>query len=166
MLQPTRRRTMAPRGQTPIQKAWDRHERLSVIGAVSVSPGRRRLGFYFQVLPANIDADDTEWFLQAMHRYFRHQVTLVWDRYSIHRSAALRMKRKHPEWFDFEWLPTYAPELNPVEQCWNHTKHAQLANFVPENVKHLEEAVHAGMNRQSQNQTLLRSCFRYAKLKL
>ena len=34
MLQPVRRRTWAPSGQTPIQKAWDRHERLSAIGII------------------------------------------------------------------------------------------------------------------------------------
>ena len=32
MLQPLRRRTWAPRGQTPVQYAWDRHDRFSVLG--------------------------------------------------------------------------------------------------------------------------------------
>ena len=33
MLQPLRRRTWAPSGQTPLQDAWDRHDRLSVVGS-------------------------------------------------------------------------------------------------------------------------------------
>lgn len=166
MLQPLRRRTLAPRGRTPIQAAWDRHDRRSVIGAVSVSPKRSRLGFSFQVLPENICTENLELFLEAMHQFFRHQVTLVWDRYSVHRSVARRMQKAHPHWFDFEWLPAYAPELNPTEQCWNHTKYADLANFIPKHVKHLEKAVAAAMTKQSQNQKLLRSFFKHAKLPL
>jgi hypothetical protein len=36
MLQPVRRRTWAPSGQTPYHDAWDRHERLRVVGLTAV----------------------------------------------------------------------------------------------------------------------------------
>jgi hypothetical protein len=58
MLQPTRRRTWAPAGQTPIQKVWDRHDRLSGIGAVSVTPNRHHLAFYFQLFRENVATED------------------------------------------------------------------------------------------------------------
>lgn len=166
MLQPVRRRTWSPRGQTPVQSAWDRHDRLTVIGAVTLSPRRQRLGFYFQVLSDNARTDEFEWFLEQMHRHYRHQVTLVWDRYSAHRSAAKRFQQAHPDWFDVEWLPGYAPELNPVEQAWNHTKHAELPNFIPKHVDHLERKVTTTMKKNSKNQKLLRSFFKYCKLTL
>ena len=51
MLTPTVRRTFAPRGQTPLIKSWDRHDRISAISAVTVSPKRRRLGLYFHLMP-------------------------------------------------------------------------------------------------------------------
>jgi hypothetical protein len=38
MLTPTVRRTLAPRGQTPILKTWDRHVRISAISCITVSP--------------------------------------------------------------------------------------------------------------------------------
>lgn len=56
-------------GDTPVQKAWDRHDRISAIGAVSVTADLRRLGFYFQLLRQNITADDLVGFLMAMHAY-------------------------------------------------------------------------------------------------
>jgi len=31
----------------------------------------------------------------------------------------------------FEYLPSYSPELNPVEQCWQMMKNVFMANFVP-----------------------------------
>jgi DDE superfamily endonuclease len=30
-----------------------------------------------------------------------------------------------------EWLPGYAPELNPVEYIWGYWKHHELPNFCP-----------------------------------
>jgi hypothetical protein len=49
-LQPFVRRTWAPKGQTPVLLADDRHKG-SVIGGVSVSPQTSRLGFYFATEP-------------------------------------------------------------------------------------------------------------------
>ena len=166
MLQPVRRRTWAPRGQTPLHNAWDRHDRLSAIGAISVSPKAHRLVLYFQLLAHNVRAEDMLWFLGEMHRYFGHKIILVWDRSGVHRCAAAYFENFHPEWFQFEWLPAYAPELNPVEQCWNHTKYHDLSNFIPKDLSHLETAVSETIARQSRNPPLLRSFFKYSKLKL
>jgi len=166
MLQPLRRRTWAPSGQTPSQDAWDRHDRLSVIGLINVSPSQRRLSLFFQVLRENVTADDMVWFLQQLHDYHRQKVIVIGDRSSVHRSAAAYFKTQHPDWFEFEELPSYAPELNPVEECWNHTKYTDLPNFIPDDVDHLYTAVTEAIDNQRDNQTLLRSFFEYAKLPL
>jgi hypothetical protein len=166
MLQPVCRRTWSPSGKTPIQYAWDRHDRLSAIGLIGVSPIRRHLSLYFQLLTQNVDTGDTVWLLRQLHRHYRHKVVMVWDRWSVHRSAAAYFQRHHPTWFDFEWLPAYAPDLNPVEQFWNHTKYTDLANFIPDDLNHLQTAVNESFQEQSQDQVLLRSFFAYSKLKL
>ncbi|MCA9167684.1 MAG: transposase [Planctomycetales bacterium] len=49
-LQPVNRRTWAPRGVTPIQRAWGTYDRLSIIGAVTLSPQRQRIGLPFRNL--------------------------------------------------------------------------------------------------------------------
>jgi hypothetical protein len=46
-LTPTVRRRFAPRGETPIPKSWDHHDRITALSAVTVSPKQRRLGQYF-----------------------------------------------------------------------------------------------------------------------
>jgi hypothetical protein len=58
LLQPLNRRTWALRGETPIQYASARHDRLSVIGAVTLSPQRRRISTYWQFYDGNIVATD------------------------------------------------------------------------------------------------------------
>jgi transposase len=35
-------------------------------------------------------------------------------------------------------LPPYAPDLNPVEAVWQHSKHAELATYIPEDVADLD----------------------------
>ena len=93
MLTPTVRRTLAPRGKTPILKSWDRHDRISAISAVTVSPKRRRLGLYFRLLPddANAHGEDTVAFLEQLRRHIRGPMTILWDRGQIHdRSRVVR----------------------------------------------------------------------------
>ncbi|MFC1782765.1 transposase [Planctomycetota bacterium] len=65
---------------------------------------------------------------------------------------------------DVEWLPAYAPELNPVEQIWNYGKYSQLANFILEDVDHLAFMLNKSLNHQAKQKDLLRSFFHCAKL--
>jgi len=166
MLQPTVRRTWAPRGRTPILKSYDRRDRLSAISALTVSPERRRLGLYFDILDHNVKADDFEAFVDHLLRRVRRPIILVLDRYSVHRAAAKRLQARHGRRIEIEWLPAYAPELNPDEQVWNHTKYADLANFVPDDVLHLGQSVADSLRDQRSQQALLRSYFKHAKLSL
>lgn len=164
MLQPVRRRTWAPCGRTPVQYAWDRHDRRSVIGAIGVSPGWRKARLYFQLLNHNVRSDDMIWYLTEMHRHLRRKITLVWDRSKVHRAAAKYFEREHPNWFQFEWLPAYAPELNPAEQIWNHAKYSDLANFIPDDVQHLDRELTKSLKRQQQSSNLLHSFIQHAGL--
>lgn len=166
MLQPVVRRTWAPRGQTPIQHSWDRRDRLSAVSAITVSPRRRRLGLYFDLADHNIRTDDFETFVVAMLRRLRRPIILVMDRWQVHRAAARRLLRRFPRGVEIEWLPAYAPELNPVEQVWNRTKYTDLANYLPDDLLSLGQAVAASLRSTRSQTTLLRSFFRHCRLGL
>jgi transposase len=166
MLQPHRRRSWAPKGQTPIQRSWDRHDRLSVISAITLSPKRKRLGLCFDIFDRNITTDEFEVFIERLLRRRRGGVTLVMDRWQVHKCAAKRLSKRYGRRLRIEWLPAYAPELNPAEQVWNRTKCVDLANFVPENALTLGRAVAHSIRRTATQLRLLRSFFQYAKLGL
>ena len=166
MLQPVCRRTWAPRGQTPIQHAWDRHDRLSTIAAITLSPERQRLGLFFQIRAHNIRGPDMVGFLRALHRQLGRPIILVWDRYSVHRSAWRQLREASCKWLHVEWLPGYAPDLNPVEAIWSHTKYSDLANYVPADADELLDAVGDSLNDLHYDQKLLRSFFAWAELPL
>ena len=166
MLQPVVRRTWAPKGKTPIHYSWSRHERLSAISAVTLSPLGCRFGIYFQIHHQNIRFGEVVAFLKLLHRHLGRKFILVLDRYSVHRKALRLLKEEHHSWLDVEWLPPYAPELNPVEPLWNHSKYVDLANFIPAGIEDLYEAVDASISSTKSNSALVRSFFHYAKLKL
>ena len=162
LLQPLRRRTWAPSGQTPVQYAWDRHDRWSVLGALSLAPWALRIGVYFQLYDHNIHAVDVVDFVQQLHRQLGRHLILVWDRWSVHRAAAKQLATF--PWLEIEYLPSYAPELNPVEAMWNHTKYSDLANFVPQDAEQLGTSITDSLNHQRRDAQLKSSYFRYAKL--
>jgi transposase len=162
MLQPLVRRTWAPRGKTPIHRSWDRHDRLSVISAITVSPRRRRLKLYFTIHSGNIRAPEATRFIRSVRRQVGTKLLLVWDRLNVHRSAAKQLQRRAD--LPIEWLPPYAPDLNPVEQVWGHSKYSTLANHLPADLFSLHCAVAVALNQQADRSDLLRSYFQHAGL--
>jgi hypothetical protein len=169
MLQPTRRRTWAPRGRTPVLRCWDRRDRLSVIAALTVSPGRRRhLGLYFDAYGPGHNVATGEVCVMAlgMLRRFPAGVVLVMDRLPAHKSAAARLLRTHGDRIDVEWLPAYAPDLNPVEGVWGYVKYDDLPNYCPEHAEALRLAVEDSICAAARRQPLLRSFFEHAGLRL
>ena len=166
MLQPLVRRTWAPRGETPILYSWDRHDRLSAITGITVSPVQHRLGLHFQIHDQNINFERVIEFITLLHRHLRGKFILVLDRYSAHRKAVRLLQEEHPDWFEVEWLPAYAPDLNPVEMVWNHSKYSDLSNFIPEDVDDLHQAVTTSLGKTRTQTSLLHSFFQYAGLEL
>jgi hypothetical protein len=140
-LQPVNRRTWAPCGQTPVQRAWDRYDRLSVIGAVALSPTRCRISTPFQIHDDHVRTAEVVAFVKQLRCELRRPLIICWDRWQVHRSAAKRFAASRIKNIDFEWLPAYAPELNPVEPRGSHATFGRLANCGPEDTPELRRSV-------------------------
>lgn len=140
-LTPTVRRTLAPRGKTPILAAWDRRDRLSAISAITLSPVVARPNLYFEVYPHTIRGEQVVAFLADLHRRLG-PLTVVWDRGTIHDKAAVVREwlAKHPGVVT-EKFPGYAPELNPDEGVWGWTKYGRLANLAADDTDRLWDHV-------------------------
>lgn len=167
MLAPTVRRTFAPIGRTPILRRWDRHDRISAISCVTVSPARRRLGLYFQLLPddTNVTGDRMVEFLKKLRRQLPVPMRIVWDRGNVHdKSKAVRaFLAGHPS-ISTEQFPSYMPEANPDEAVWQHTKHSRLSNFTPEDTTELRTAVEGELTMLQRSPRLLASFIRRAEI--
>ena len=113
----------------------------------------------------NIVTDNFETFVAELLIHFPQGIILVMDRWMVHRSGAKRLQRRFSR-VDVEWLPPYAPVLNPVEQVWNRSKYTDLANYIPEDITELGKEVCKSINHMRSQQSLLRSFFKKAELKL
>jgi hypothetical protein len=90
--------------------------------------------FYFRMFPGAIRSPQIIEFLAHLLRHIPGKLLIVWDGLPGHRSRAtwefIREQRGRL-WVEF--LPGYAPDLNPVEYLWSHWKQHELPNFCPQN---------------------------------
>ncbi len=128
-LTPTVRRTLAPRGKTPVLDAWDRRDRWSAISCITVSPVAGRPGLYFDLLDHNVHGEDVVAFLADLHRRLG-PLTVVWDRNNIHsRAKVVKVWLADHPGVVAEDFPGYVPDLNPDEGVWGWAKYGRLANL-------------------------------------
>ena len=165
MLTPTVLRTWAPRGQTPLFRHSQRHDRVSVISGISVSPTRRRVGLYYQWHHHNIREPEVVAFLRHLLRHLRGHVVLLWDNPNIHRGKLVQKLCRRIPRLHLEYLPAYAPELNPDEGIWRQTKRT-LANGAPADRFQLALNVDLELERLRCSPALLWSCIRHSGLRL
>jgi transposase len=139
-LTPSVRRTLAPRGQTPVLSCWDRRDRLSAISCITLSPWQGRPGLYFELLPVNrtVHGEEVVAFLKDLRRQLRGPFTVVWDRHIIHSRARVvkAFLAENPD-IVVEDFPGYVPDLNPDEWVWGWTKYGRLSNLAAWNVEEL-----------------------------
>lgn len=116
--------------------------KVSVIGAVSVSPVTRRPGLYFSTLPDGFfTAEAVVRLLRDLLGHLRGNVVVLWDGGGNHKGPLIRAFLARNKRLRLERLPAYAPELNPVEAVWSWLKYGQLANHVPDGMSALDDEI-------------------------
>lgn len=167
MLTPTVRRTLAPRGCTPVLPAWRRHDRISVISCVTLGVGADQPSLYFELMPMglNVLAEDIVAFLRQLRRELPGPLTIVWDRHNIHsRSRLVKAWLAGENDVVLEDLPGYAPELNPDEMVWAWLKYGRLANLSARDVAELREHLTTELEWAAFDGELLTGFFNHASL--
>jgi transposase len=77
-------------------------------------------------------------------------VVPVLDHGPIHTGRASRAALEtRQSWLTVEWLPTYAPELNPIERRWRDLKRHYLANQTCRDVEDLDRRLHAAVRQRN-----------------
>lgn len=166
MLTPTVRRTWALRGQTPVLRHNARRSRrVSAIGAISISPVRRRLRSYVALHPdISIRQSQIVTYLRDLLRHLRDHVIVIWDRLNAHRGREVKQfVACHPR-LHLEELPPYAPDLNPVEPMWGHSKCHRLGNYCPDSTTDLANMAQRTYSDYQDDHDLLRGFIRYTTL--
>lgn len=132
--------------------------KVSGIGAITISPKRRRLNHYKQLhTDGSINEDRVIAFLRQLLRHLRGKVIVIWDNLAAHKGKKIKAYLANNPRLHVERLPPYAPELNAVEYDHSHTKLNDLANYCPENVDQLHDRVNQTLQARPTQQQLLRS---------
>jgi transposase len=71
---------------------------------------------------------------------------------------------EHPE-LDVEWLPKYAPDLNPEEGCHGNVK-GRLSNATPETEEEIRPQADRGFARLRRRPDILLGFFHHAGLRV
>ncbi|NNM88757.1 MAG: hypothetical protein HKL95_09600 [Phycisphaerae bacterium] len=140
-----------------------KHDRISAISALTVSPVRHRMGLYCQFHRKNIQQAKTCGFLRHLLRHLRGHVIVIWDNGKPHQGEPIRALRRRFRRLHLERFPTYAPELNPDEGVWSQVKNT-LANGRPDNLDDLAAALRRTARSLRAPQPKLRWCIHQTEL--
>jgi transposase len=168
MMTPTIRRTFAPRGSTPVNKVFDPHGRVSVSGAITISPGRTRVSLQYYMLADNVNfrGPSVVDFLKHLQNQIRGPITIIWDQIIIHSSDVVLEYLQTVPLIVTESFPPYAPELNPVDRAWFYLKYSRFPNYTPPTMTKLRCTVESEIKRLQGKPDLLRSFIRQSEVPL
>ena len=121
--------------------------------------------FYFRLFPGTIRRPQIIAFLSHLLRHIPGKLLMVWDGLAAHRSGAVwDFVRQQQGRLWLEFLPAYAPELNPVEYLWSHWKQHELPNFCPTTFGQLSHHARRALRRMRRRPTLVMAFWEQANL--
>lgn len=162
---PTVRRTWAPKGKTPVIRSTGSGKRRSIIGVILCGASGDRPKLFLRIFRDAVNAEKLIRFFKELRRHVKGRLILVWDRLPAHRAKKVKVfldTQKH--WLTVEWLPGYAPELNPVEYLWSAAKAKDWANLYVDTIGEVEVNIRKGTRRFRRNPNLMTSFLKASTL--
>ena len=155
-LTPALGKTWAPKGKTPILKVTGNRGSFCVSSAVS--PAGRMV---FRIEKKTVNAHTFIDFLkQILRQHPFRKIIIVVDRAPVHRAQYVQQfVEQNKKRFALYYLPSYAPELNPDEEVWNHLKNNKLKAHQAKTKKEFKPLLFAKMKSLQMSPTLIKSFF-------
>ncbi len=156
---PTRVRTWAPKGQTPIIQFHFNWTHVSVIA------GLTRTNCLFRLHEGSIKKEALVDFLKALKAHLKQPLLVIWDGARTHHSHFVRDYLDSLDGhIQIAYLPPYAPDLNPVEYLWAWLKRHAMANYCPDNLSELQTTARNKLKSAQQRPTIIAACWAQANL--
>jgi transposase len=156
---PTRVRTWALKGCTPVVQFHFNWKHVSVIA------GLTRVRFMFRLHDGAIRSAQIVEFLKALRAHLKRKLLIVWDGAAQHKSRIVRAYLDRTRGaLQMALLPGYAPDLNPVEYLWAWLKRHALANFCPASLAELKTHARSKLRSGQRRQSIITACWKQAEL--
>ena len=166
-MRPPRSRTWARRGITPVIRVRQGGTgRVSVAGLACCRPGHRSRLIYRLHLYRGRKGETSAFtwseyrdlLIAAHYQLPGGIIVLVWDNLPVHLRAELRAFTSAQAWLRVFQLPSYAPDLNPVEGIWSVLKGGVLANLAAASFSHLLQVIRHGLKKIQYQPGLIEGC--------
>lgn len=108
-----------------------------------------------------IRGPDSVAFLEHLRRRVGGPMIVIWDRLQAHRSRGVKAYVAGHRDLIIEWLPPYAPNLNPEAGCHGNVKRG-MENAIPESVEEIRRHADRGFARLRPRPDLILGFFRHA----
>jgi transposase len=156
-LLPSKVRTYAPVGQTPVIRAPLRRDHLSALGGITPE-GK----LYLMVQERAYRGADVVGFLKHLARHVAGKLLVLWDGAPLHRSQVVTEYLSHgaAQRIHLEQFPGYAPELNPAAGIWNYLKGVELKNLCCQSISHLNYELCKATNRLRHKTNIILGCIK------
>lgn len=164
---PPKARTWGRQGQTPVVRVRGRSwRRYSIAALCCYRPGepsrlifRPRHHRKHRGTGRNSFAwTDYRDLIVRAHIQLQAPIVLIWDNLNTHRTAGMRKYAAEHDWLTIFQLPSYAPDLNPVEGVWSLLRRGPLANVAFHDDDHLERTLRRGLRHIQLHPNLIDGC--------
>ncbi|MET8676065.1 transposase [Streptomyces sp. NPDC004647] len=162
---PPTARTWARRGRTPVVKVRGRsRRRISIAALTCYKPGERSRLIYRPRLDSRPDGrksfawTDYRDLLTVAHQQLGGPIVLIWDNLNTHLTSGMREFVAARDWLTVYQLPSYAPDLNPVEGIWSLLRRGWLSNVAFTTPEHLIRTVRHGLRKIQYRSDLIDGC--------
>lgn len=158
---PTRARTWAPKGQAQVLYSFTWKQLSAIAGVTSWN-------FYCWFFPGCIKSPQLVEFLTALTRQIKGKLLIIWDGLKAHKSRLVRefVESKGDRRIVLDYLPPYAPELNPVEYIWGYLKNLQIANLCAANLHEVSDFARRRLKSKQHCSKLVAAFWKQAELPL
>ncbi|MGX1367439.1 transposase [Streptomyces canus] len=85
-------------------------------------------------------------------------IVLVWDNLNVHLTYGMRQFIARQDWLTVYQLPSYAPDLNPVEGIWSLLRRGWLSNTAFTTPEPLIQTIRHGMRKIQYRPHLIDGC--------
>ncbi|MEV8100146.1 transposase [Kitasatospora sp. NPDC085879] len=156
----------AGRGHTPVVRVRGRsRRRISVAALCCYKPGEKsrmiyRPRFHLPLKGARKSFAWTDYRDLAVRAHIQlgGPIVLVWDNFNVHLAAGMKQYAADHDCLTVFQLPSYAPDLNPVEGLWSLLRRGPMANTAFTDPDHLTRTLRRGLRRIQFQSGLIEGC--------
>jgi len=148
-------RSYAPKGKTPVRKAFAKKVSSSMISAIT-NKGQVRFMLYRKGMTAALFIE----FLKRLVRSSKKKVFLIVDNLRAHKAKKVtQWLRDNEQKIEVHYLPAYSPDLNP-DEFLNNTLKRQLSKEPPvDSIQLQQQQIRRKMRSNQKKPSLIASLF-------